>query len=180
VVTCKRASALLAIAFAFCCVAAPAQADPEQIGIAALRPLPGTAAFPVRGPVTWGTGDAAYGVDRGPRKHEGQDLFAAAGTPLVAVRAIRVLEAGDGGGRGNYVALYSRAANETYVYMHMLEPASVKPGDRLRAGAPVGKVGCTGSCWGDHLHFEVHSGRGSETPVRSPLPLLHWLATGAG
>lgn len=174
----KRASALLAIAFAFGCAAAPAPAEPEQIGIAALRPLPGTAAFPVRGPVTWGTGPAAFGADRGGRMHEGQDLFASEGTPLLAARPVRVIEKGDGGGRGNYVALYSRAANETYVYMHMLEPASVKPGQELRAGAPVGKVGCTGSCWGDHLHFEVHAGRGSEAPVRSPLSLLHWLARG--
>jgi murein DD-endopeptidase MepM/ murein hydrolase activator NlpD len=175
-----RASALLAATVAFVCAAAQAQAAPEQIGIAALRPLPGTAAFPVRGQVTYGTGAAAFGADRGGRMHEGQDLFAAAGTPLVAVRDVRVLEAGNGGGRGNYVALYSPAANETYVYMHMLEPASGRPGQRLRAGQGVGRVGCTGSCWGDHLHFEVRSGRGSEAPVRSPLPLLHWLARAPG
>ena len=171
----KRASALLAIAIVFACAAAQAQAAGQPIGVAALRPPPGSAAFPVRGPVTYGTGEAAFGADRGGRMHEGQDLFAAPGTPLVAVRAVRVLEAGDGGGRGNYVALYSAAAHETYVYMHMLEPASVRPGQELSAGRPVGKVGCTGSCWGDHLHFELRAGRGSQAAVRSPLSLLRWL-----
>ena len=92
-----------------------------------------------------------------------------------SARSVKVLEAGDGGGRGNYVALYSPAANETYVYMHMLEPVAVHPGERLRAGQHVGKVGCTGSCWGDHLHFELRVGRGSQAPVRNPLPLLHWI-----
>ena len=172
----RRASALLAIALAFGCAAAQAQAEPERIGIAALRPLPGSAAFPVRGPVAWGTGDAACGANRGGRRHEGQDLFAPAGTPLVAVRDVEVLEAGDGGGRGNYVALFSAAAGETYVYMHMLEPAAVKPGQLIRAGRRVGKVGCTGSCWGDHLHFELRAGRGAQAPPRDPNPMLHWLS----
>ena len=62
--------------------------------------------------------------------------------------------------------------------MHMLEPAAVRPGQRLRAGQHVGKVGCTGSCWGDHLHFELRAGRGSQAPVLNPLPLLHWIQRG--
>jgi murein DD-endopeptidase MepM/ murein hydrolase activator NlpD len=170
------AGALLATAVLAVVPLGTAEADP--IGIAALLPPEGSTAFPVRGPVVYGTGEARYGADRGGRMHEGQDLFARAGTPLVAIRKAKVLEAGDGGGRGNYVALYSAAANETYVYMHMLEPAQVRPGQALRAGQRVGKVGCTGSCWGDHLHFELRTGRGSQAPVVSPLPLLHWVERG--
>src|ERR1700704_2219392 len=75
------------------------------MGIAALLPPAGSTAFPVRGAVVYGEGEARFGADRGGRMHEGQDLFAPAGTPLVAVRDVKVLEAGDGGGRGNYVAL---------------------------------------------------------------------------
>jgi murein DD-endopeptidase MepM/ murein hydrolase activator NlpD len=173
------AGALLAIAlFAASATAAVAQPG-ERIGIAVLRPEPGSAAFPVRGAVSYGQGEAHYGADRGGRMHEGQDLFAPAGTPLVAVRDVQVLEAGDGGGRGNYVALFSPAASETYVYMHMLEPASVKPGQRVRAGQRVGRLGCTGSCWGDHLHFELRAGRGPQAPPRDPNPLLHWLSGAA-
>ena len=167
------AGALLAIAVLAVVPLGTAQADP--IGIAALLPPEGTTAFPVRGAVVYGTGEARYGADRGGRMHKGQDLFAAAGTPLVAIRDVKVLESGDGGGRGNYVALYSAAANETYVYMHMLEPAAVRPGQHLRAGQHVGKVGCTGSCWGDHLHFEERRGRGTQAPPVNPLPLLERL-----
>jgi murein DD-endopeptidase MepM/ murein hydrolase activator NlpD len=127
---------------------------------------------PVHGAVRYGQGGARFGADRGGRSHEGQDVFAPAGTPLVAVRDGVVLETGNGGGRGNYVAIYSPAARQTYVYLHLLEPASVGPGQRLRAGARVGRLGCTGSCFGDHLHFEVRRGKGLEGAPRDPLPLL--------
>src|SRR3712207_3754578 len=104
-----RTVALLAAAFA-AALAGPAAARPiagDPIGIAALHPPSGTVAFPVLGQVGNGTGDARYGARRGGRLHESQDLFAPAGTPLVAVRDGVVLEAGDDGGRGNYVALFS-------------------------------------------------------------------------
>ena len=105
--------------------------------------------------------------------HEGQDVFAPAGTPLVAVRDGLVLETGDDGGRGNYLAIWSAAARETYVYLHLLEPPEVSAGQRVRVGQRVGRVGCTGSCFGDHLHFEVRRGRTLEGQPQDPLPLLH-------
>ena len=82
----------------------------------------------------------------------------AAGTPLVAVDDAIVVEAGSDGGRGNHLALHDRKRDRTYVYFHMNAPAEVSRGDEIAAGERVGAVGCTGSCWGDHLHFEVRSG----------------------
>src|SRR3954452_4880244 len=107
------AGALVATAVVAVVPLGTAHADP--MGIAALLPPAGSTAFPVRGPVVYGTGEARYGADRGGRMHEGQDLFARAVPPRGAIRAVKVLETGDGGGRGNYVALYSAPANETYV-----------------------------------------------------------------
>jgi murein DD-endopeptidase MepM/ murein hydrolase activator NlpD len=83
-----------------------------------------------------------------------------------------VAEAGSDGAQGNYAYLYDPEAERTYVYMHMIRAAEVKAGERVDAGDPVGAVGCTGSCWGDHLHFEVHAGRGIAGPAQDPLPLL--------
>jgi murein DD-endopeptidase MepM/ murein hydrolase activator NlpD len=125
--------------------------------------------FPLLGTPQYGDG---LGAGRG---HEGQDLLIAAGTPIVAVADAVVLETGDDGGRGNYVSLYDPVAERTYNYLHMLEPALVKAGQHVREGQRVGEVGCTGSCWGDHLHFELRAGRDTYGPVLNPTPLLHRL-----
>ena len=138
---------------------------------------PPEAVFPVRGPVDWGEADARFGAWRGGRAHEGQDVFADAGTPLVSVRGGRVVEKGDDGGRGNYLAIWSREAGRTFVYLHMRRPTPLREGDTVKAGERVGAVGCTGSCWGDHLHFEMRVGRGTTGRPIDPLPLLRRLAT---
>ena len=139
------------------------------------RPLPRGPFHPVRGRVSYGEGDARFGAGRGGRAHDGQDVFAAQGTPLIAVRDGVVLESGGGDARGNYVAIHSPAAGQTYVYLHMQAPARVRPGRRVRAGQVVGALGCTGSCFGAHLHFEVHRGRGVRGAAVDPLPnLLRW------
>jgi murein DD-endopeptidase MepM/ murein hydrolase activator NlpD len=144
---------------------------------AAARPA---AVFPLLGRPDWGEADARFGAYRGGHMHEGQDVFARAGTPLVAIRNARVVETGDDGGRGNYIAIWSRDARSTFVYLHMLRPARVHTGDRVRMGQRVGAVGCTGSCWGDHLHFEVRRGRGATGRPHDPMPLLKSLAARRG
>jgi murein DD-endopeptidase MepM/ murein hydrolase activator NlpD len=144
------------------------------------KPLPPAAEFPVRGRVGWGEQDARFGAYRGGRAHEGQDVFAKAGTPLVAIRDARIVETGDDGGRGNYVALWSPAARRTFVYLHMLRPSRFGPGDAVERGQRVGAVGCTGSCWGDHLHLEIRRGRGTTGRPLDPLPLLRRLAARRG
>jgi murein DD-endopeptidase MepM/ murein hydrolase activator NlpD len=134
------------------------------------------AIFPVRGRVGFGEQDARFGAWRGGHVHEGQDVFAPAGTPLVAIRNGRVVEKGNDGGRGNYLAMWNRAAHRTFVYLHMLHPSRVRVGERVRTGQRVGSVGCTGSCWGDHLHLEVRRGKGTTARPLDPLPLLRRLA----
>jgi murein DD-endopeptidase MepM/ murein hydrolase activator NlpD len=131
-----------------------------------------TPVFPVEGGVDFGEGDARFGAWRGGRKHEGQDVFAPAGTPLLAALDGVVLETGDDGGRGNYVAIFSPERRATYLYLHMRRPPRVEPGEPVRAGDRVGAIGCTGSCFGDHLHFELRRGRGTQGAPVDPLPLL--------
>jgi murein DD-endopeptidase MepM/ murein hydrolase activator NlpD len=135
-----------------------------------------TAVFPMRANPDWGEGDARFGAYRGGHMHEGQDVFAAAGTPLVAIREGRVVETGNDGGRGNYVAIWSADVRHTFVYLHMLRPTPFEQGDRVDMGQRVGAVGCTGSCWGDHLHFEIRAGRGTTAKPLDPLPVLRRLA----
>jgi murein DD-endopeptidase MepM/ murein hydrolase activator NlpD len=128
----------------------------------------------------YGEGPAKFGADRGGRLHEGQDVFARPGTPLVAVRDGIVLDGGGGQsfysyGGGNTFVMYSPIDDRSYVYLHMLKPALVRAGETVRAGQLVGQVGCTGSCDGPHLHFEVREGRAIFGPQKKPidpLPLL--------
>ena len=81
-----------------------------------------------------------------------------------------IAERGSDAGQGNYVYLYDPDRRQTYVYMHLIEPAEVGAGAGSRAGERLGGVGCTGSCWGDHLHFEIREGRGIVGEARDPLP----------
>jgi len=128
--------------------------------------------FPVVGDFNWGQSGAQFGAGRSGRMHEGQDVFARTGTPLVAVRDGKVVETGNDGGRGNYVAIYSAEARQTYVYLHMNRPSRVSADERVQAGQGVGQVGCTGSCFGTHLHFEVRAGKGTQAAPIDPKPLL--------
>jgi murein DD-endopeptidase MepM/ murein hydrolase activator NlpD len=142
-------------------------------------PPPPAVAHPVSAAVGYGEHAARFGGPRPGRVHEGQDMFAAAGTPLVAVRDAVVLETGGGDARGHYATLFSREAGETYVYLHLLHPASVRAGERVAAGQGIGRLGCTGSCWGDHLHFEIRRGRGATGRALDPLPRLRrWSRAG--
>lgn len=133
--------------------------------------------FPVRGPFNWGQEAAAFGSSRGARAHAGQDVMSRTGTPLVAVSDGVVLDAGQDSGRGYWLAIYDRRLRRTYVYLHMDTPARVGRGRRVRAGERVGSVGCSGSCDGPHVHFEIRAGRGMEGRPSDPRPPLErWAA----
>jgi murein DD-endopeptidase MepM/ murein hydrolase activator NlpD len=95
----------------------------------------------------------------GGRIHEGFDVTAACGTPLVAVRNGRVLRSGyDPVLYGNYLLLHGEGEERSYFYAHMPRPARVHGGERVWEGEPVGAVGETGNAagLGCHLHFEIH------------------------
>lgn len=148
----------------------------EDVSERAVQEARPTAVFPMRAEPDFGEADARFGAYRSGHMHEGQDVFAPAGTPLVAVRDGRVVEKGNDGGRGNYVAIWSREVGHTFLYLHMQRPTPFEPGDDVRMGERVGAVGCTGSCWGDHLHFEIRQGRETTAKPVDPLPVLQRLA----
>ncbi len=132
---------------------------------------------PVVGQPDYGTAANAFGAARSGHSHAGHDMFANPGTPVVAVADGSVVDAGSDGGQGNFVHVYDPEAGQTYIYMHLIEPASVKTGDQVKAGEGLGGVGCTGSCWGDHLHFEIRAGKSMAGKAHDPLPeLRRWKA----
>jgi murein DD-endopeptidase MepM/ murein hydrolase activator NlpD len=136
--------------------------------------------FPLIGPHDFGDAQARFGASRYGHVHEGQDVLGKVGTPELAVHDGVVVDLGkdggrDSGGRGNYLVIYSPADNHSFVYMHMLKPSPVQFGDQVHAGEQVGQLGCSGSCDGPHLHFEVRIGKAtlrSDTKPVDPLPYL--------
>jgi murein DD-endopeptidase MepM/ murein hydrolase activator NlpD len=127
---------------------------------------------PVVGKVDYGNSANAFGAARYGHVHSGHDMFAPSGTPLVAATDGVVVDAGSDGGQGNFVHIYDPKANRTLIYMHMVAPAKHRVGEKVDAGEEVGGVGCTGSCSGDHLHFEIRAGKSMAGEAQDPLPLL--------
>lgn len=133
-----------------------------RIGPPGHRGAPGGAlrlhdhAFPVAGAHSFGD---VFGEPRsGGRVHEGQDLPAACGTPLVAARGGRVQARGYSDALyGHWVLIDGLGTRRDYFYSHLLQPSPLGDGDRVRTGAPVGSVGKTGNARFEfcQLHFEL-------------------------
>ena len=85
--------------------------------------------------------------------HQGVDLDADTGTPVVASRAGVVVIAGWGNAAGNYVKIDHRDGFSS-IYMH-LNSYSVRTGQMVSQGQNIGTVGSTGISTGDHLHFGI-------------------------
>jgi hypothetical protein len=129
------------------------------------------AVFPIAGPHTYGQG---FGAQRTGHVHEGQDVMAACGTPLVAVHSATVKFVGRQALAGNYVVISSDDGTADFVYMHLRDKALVAKGDTVATGQTIGYVGRTGDATACHLHFELWPAPGWYTggQATDPLPSL--------
>jgi len=86
----------------------------------------------------------------------GSDLFAARGTPALAMRGGKVLESGWNSVGGNSVLIQGDDGNQ-YYYAHLDDAPSVKVGQTVPAGAYLGPIGDTGDAkgTGTHLHIGI-------------------------
>jgi len=93
--------------------------------------------------------------EEGGRLHAGVDMLAEPGTPVRASADGVVIEAGTDGGYGRYVAVrHAEGLTSVYAHLGAIDPA-VKPGQAVKAGAALGRVGSSGTSTGPHLHFEI-------------------------
>ena len=113
--------------------------------------------WPVNGPIT-----SPFGTRWG-RPHEGVDIAVSSGTPVRAADSGRVATAGPTGGYGNYVCVQHGGSLST-CYAH-LSRIGVSTGQSVSQGDVIGSSGCTGSCYGDHLHFETREGGQAVDPM---------------
>jgi murein DD-endopeptidase MepM/ murein hydrolase activator NlpD len=152
------------------------QGDPPPV--LPRRPQPptggsGGGVCPVKGPVRIGQGWGAL-RDGGGRRHQGIDLLAPAGTPLVAVASGHIsrlsnLDRGRGG-----ISLWLRDRRGTAYYYAHNHQNLVRLGQRVRAGQLLARVGATGNARGGppHLHFQLHPGGGR--PVSPDAVVRRW------
>ncbi len=145
---------------------------PEELKIVPKTAIP-REVFPVRGPFSYGSDGSRFGSGRPGHIHQGQDLSAACGTRLVAIKKAKVVYNQWDDGGGNYLVLANKGENTSFVYMHMIRPGKPKVGSIVQAGEPIGRVGTTGSSSGCHLHFEYWIGpwQTGGKPI-DPLPYL--------
>jgi murein DD-endopeptidase MepM/ murein hydrolase activator NlpD len=103
--------------------------------------------WPVNGPVV-----SPFGMRWG-RLHAGIDIAVPSGTPIRAAGSGTVAIAGWVGGYGNYTCINHGGGIAT-CYGHQ-SSIGVSVGQSVKQGQVIGTVGCTGHCFGPHVHFEV-------------------------
>jgi murein DD-endopeptidase MepM/ murein hydrolase activator NlpD len=112
--------------------------------------------WPVGGPVV-----SAFGWRWG-RMHEGVDIAAGYGAPIAAAASGTVIYAGWMGGYGNLIIIDHGGGIAT-AYAH--QSSFAVGGGPVSQGQTIGYIGCTGHCFGPHLHFEVRVNGSAVDPL---------------
>jgi len=150
--------------------------DVAEIQAKLAATLGGLASAPLpAGPIRYGSGQFIWPVDgpvvsgfgeRWGSMHEGIDIAVPAGTPIRAAASGSVVllqSEAESGGYGNFTCLDHGGGLQT-CYAHQSSFA-VGSGESVSQGDVIGYVGCTGHCFGDHLHFEVRIGGSPTDPL---------------
>jgi hypothetical protein len=133
--------------------AAPVTPPPA---VTAVTPASPDGVFPVQGPHTYGDG---IGAARNGHTHQGVDVLAAEGTPVVAPLAGTILYVDyQPSAAGRYIVM-NAVDGRAFFFAHCrTNTIAVTPGQQVAAGASLCGVGHTGDASGPHLHFEIWEG----------------------
>lgn len=156
-------------------VTGPPKPKPQAAVFRLVGEVPSTSSAELTWPVARGTRVlSAFG----PRScggcssyHEGADFGAPGGSPISVIANGVVIETDQPGFRslGIHATVQHLIDGQTVttVYAHMVPGSlTVAVGDRVTVGQSLGQVGCSGSCTGTHLHFEIHpDGSGAVDPI---------------
>ena len=128
--------------------------------------------WPASGRFSSGFGPRTHPIYGNNRPHNGIDIAAGVGTPIVASASGVVAYAGWMNGYGNTVMITHSINGQTFttLYAHM-SSISVSNGQSVSQGQQIGGIGSTGNSTGPHLHFEIHPG-GYKNPA-NPMSYLN-------
>jgi murein DD-endopeptidase MepM/ murein hydrolase activator NlpD len=152
----------------------PAPAPPPTAP--AVVPPPGPGVFPVAGPHTYGDG---FGAPRDGYGHQGVDLAAAEGLPVVAPLPGTILFVDYQAKAAGWYVVQRAADGRDFFFAHcQASSVAVAPGQAVMPGQRLCNVGATGSATGPHLHFEIWLGGwrvgAASHPVDPLADLLAW------
>jgi murein DD-endopeptidase MepM/ murein hydrolase activator NlpD len=133
------------------------------------------AVFPVQGPHSYGDAANRFGASRAGHVHQGQDVLAAEGTPVVAPLAGTITATGYQAGGAGYYVVERLADGFELMFAHcQAGTPAVGGGQTVAAGQALCRVGQTGDATGPHLHFEMWVG-GWQAPGGQPIDPLPYL-----
>jgi murein DD-endopeptidase MepM/ murein hydrolase activator NlpD len=129
--------------------------------VAPAQPVPTWSAWPASGTVT-----SPFGDDGG-RWHPGLDIGILRSLTVRAAQPGRVIAVGPQTGFEGYGNVVEVALGDGYValYAHLAD-WRVRAGEQVLSGQRLGSAGCTGSCTGTHLHFELRHDGQAVNPLR--------------
>lgn len=131
--------------------------------------------FPVAGPHDFGGPDAVFGAGRPGHIHQGQDVVAASGTPIVAPVAGTIGTTSYQASAAGYYIVLNALDGRAFFMAHLLAGSTaVIPGQPVTQGQPLAQVGATGNANGPHLHFEYWLGGWPGGYPVDPLPQLQF------
>jgi murein DD-endopeptidase MepM/ murein hydrolase activator NlpD len=140
---------------------APAPATPlVEAGVPSpAQTVASGAVFPVAGAHSFGGPENRYGAARAGHVHEGQDILAAEGTPIVSPLAGTVTSTNYQPGGAGYYAVEHTLAGFDFVFAHCEAGSlAVGAGQAVAAGQTICVTGQTGDATTPHLHFEMWVG----------------------
>jgi murein DD-endopeptidase MepM/ murein hydrolase activator NlpD len=144
----------------------PAQAASTSSAVAPVTVhVSGNSTCPVAGPVSF---IDSWGAPRAGHTHQGVDMMAASGTPVVAIVSGSITLSSYGESAGNWQILSGDDGN-SYWYMH--NERNIVNSGHVSVGQQIAAVGSTGNAseTAPHLHFEFHPGGGAAV---NPTPLV--------
>jgi murein DD-endopeptidase MepM/ murein hydrolase activator NlpD len=158
--------------------ARPAPPAPPPVVAPPVTPAPNPGVtsggvFPVAGAHSYGDG---FGVGRPGHTHQGQDVLAAEGTPVVAPEAGTIVARDYQAGAAGFYLTEDATDGRSFFFAHCkADTFAVGVGQAVAAGQQLCQVGHTGDATGPHLHFEIWLGgwrRDARSTVIDPLAQL--------
>jgi murein DD-endopeptidase MepM/ murein hydrolase activator NlpD len=126
--------------------------------------------FPVAGPHTYGDG---FGVGRPGHTHQGQDVLAAEGTPVVAPEAGTIVARDYQASAAGFYLTEDATDGRSFFFAHCkADTFAVAVGQPVAAGQQLCQVGHTGDATGPHLHFEIWVGGWRRSSASAPVDPL--------